>query len=237
MRARLPADDLWAMVLAAGGSRRLAYPKQLIEVEGQSLIRRCVDMANVPCGKQVIVVLGAAQQAIEPMLTGADAKTVFNPDWRTGLSTSLRAGVRALPTAASGVLLVLVDQALLQSDSLTRLATAWRQQPGRIVTARYGGSLGPPAIFPKRFFPDLLKLRGDRGAKQFLRVHAKALIDVAMPEAEFDLDTEADLDQLRQIEAHSCANPKVHSACGLQALDKRPVRDAHPALTLETRCT
>jgi molybdenum cofactor cytidylyltransferase len=129
---------------------------------------------------------------------------------------------------------------LLQADSLRGLISPWRQQPDRIVAARYGGSLGAPAIFPKRFFPDLLELRADQGAKQILRACTGEVIGVAVPEAEFDLDTETDLKQLRQMEARSAAKQGIDPVSELQVLDMRrsvTVRDAHPAPTLKTRYT
>jgi hypothetical protein len=137
-------------------------------------------------------------------------------------------------------LLMLADQALLQADSLKGLISAWRQQPDRIAAARYAGSLGVPAIFPQRLFPDLLGLRGDRGAKQILRVRAQVVTGIVMPDAEFDLDTKTDLKQLREMEARSAAKQEIDPASELQVLEMRRsirVRDAHPAPTLQTRYT
>jgi molybdenum cofactor cytidylyltransferase len=96
MRAWSPAEGLHAIVLAAGGSSRLGSPKQLIEVQGRPLVRRYVDMANALCGRQVVVVTGAAQRAVESMLAGVGATMIPNPDWQIGLSTSVRTGLRAL---------------------------------------------------------------------------------------------------------------------------------------------
>jgi molybdenum cofactor cytidylyltransferase len=135
---------------------------------------------------------------------------------------------------------MLADQALLQADSLKGLISAWRQQPDRIAAACYAGSLGAPAIFPQRLFPDLLGLRGDRGAKQILRVRAQEVTGIVMPDAEFDLDTKTDLKQLREMEARSAAKQEIDPASELQVLETRRsirVRDAHRAPTLQTRYT
>jgi molybdenum cofactor cytidylyltransferase len=93
-------------------------------------------------------------------------------------------------------MLVLADQACVTAEDLRRLAGAWRRQPLSIAAARYGATLGVPAIFPRHLFGELGELKGDIGARLLLRRHADHLVKVPMASAGFDLDTPDDLLEL-----------------------------------------
>jgi molybdenum cofactor cytidylyltransferase len=112
------------------------------------------------------------------------------------MASSIRAGIASLPEKAVSALILTVDQPSVDAALLRRLLAMASEDPARPVACAYGGTLGVPALLPRRLFPDLLALRGDRGAKAILlRENATAL---PFPGAESDLDTPEDLDRVRR---------------------------------------
>lgn len=181
---------LWAVVLAAGASRRLGRPKQLVRFAGETLVARAVDSAARVCPGRVVVVLGAHRAIVEPVVAGLDAHVVVNEGWAEGMASSLRAGVAALPAECAAALLLTCDQPRVTEDALDVLATAWARAPERCVASAYHDGIGVPAIVPARLFPVLMQLQGDRGARAVLHAEGDALIRVALPTAAFDVDDE-----------------------------------------------
>lgn len=187
-----PEPVLWTVVLAAGGSTRFGGFKQMIEWEGESLLRRAVRIGTNLCGDRVIVVHGPKPTKCQRELSGFDVKHVVNEHWENGMALSLKTGLRALPEECTGALILLCDQPLLRTERVARLAELWQHQSGRIVASAYSGTHGVPAIFPRRLFADLRRLTGDRGARALLDTHAAEVLDVDMPEAAVDIDTQDD---------------------------------------------
>jgi molybdenum cofactor cytidylyltransferase len=148
-------------------------------------------------GAEIIVVLGAAALRLRALLRrrAPGVRTVLNARWRTGLASSLQAGLRAVPRDARAVLVALVDQPNVDAVALRRLLAAWRRRPAVPAAALYAGRAGVPAILPRGAWPALFALAGDAGARAVLR-DAPAVTLVAMPEAVFDVDTREDLAQL-----------------------------------------
>jgi len=187
-----------AVILAAGGSSRLGRSKQLLRYRGVPLIERAVRLARHAAGSGVIVVLGDQRQRLRSLLQrrGQGAQKprltiVGNPRWTDGLSSSLRAGIAAVPPGAEAVLMLLVDQATLTSLDIERLVSGWRRHPLRPAAAHYLGRIGVPAVIPRRWFRELATLDGDVGAREVLRrVDGVSLVE--MPAAAFDVDTAAD---------------------------------------------
>jgi molybdenum cofactor cytidylyltransferase len=187
------ADGLYAVVLAAGPSRRFGSAKQLVRVGGRPLLHTAVTRAAEVTGNALIVVLGAGASELAPLLKHSPGAVIVNREWREGLASSIRAGVARLPPTCRGVLLMLADQAAVTADDLRRLAGSWRRQPQHIAAALYSGTTGAPAIFPRSMFSDLAGLRGDVGARPLLRRNADRLVRVPMPSAAIDVDTPEDL--------------------------------------------
>lgn len=190
-----PPFRLGAIVLAAGGSSRMGSTKQLLEIGGKALVSRAVDAVLGSRADPVVVVLGADAERVRAAIARRPVVTVVNADWPEGLSSSIRAGLSALLSAAPGldaVVVALCDQPALSSEALARLA-ALHRSTGRIAAARYGGRNGAPAVFGREHFAALGALSGDQGARALLNGRPEAVAALDLPELGADLDTPADL--------------------------------------------
>ncbi len=194
--------DLFAVVLAAGQSRRLGQPKQLVSFRGQRLIERAVSRAAGAVGwAQVCVVLGAHADSMRPWLDPRIGQIVHNADWADGMGSSIREGVAAIARQAGAAMIMLVDQPLVD---LQPLLSTWNDDgAGRIVATRYaGGNTGVPAIFPAAYFSALRGLDGETGARDLLREHRDAVCPVLLAGADIDVDLPADLLRLQGLQQH-----------------------------------
>lgn len=197
-RAARPGRRIACVLLAAGGSRRLGRPKQLVRRRGQPLLARAVDAARgaLP-DAALIVVLGAGALRLRALLRRRDnaARPVLNSEWAAGLAGSLARGLAALRSDVDAALVLLADQPNVDAAALRRLLAAWRRRPSYPAAARYLGRAGVPAILPRRSWRALRALDGDAGARALLR-GAAAVTLVDMPEAELDVDTPEDAARL-----------------------------------------
>jgi molybdenum cofactor cytidylyltransferase len=185
------------LVLAAGGSRRLGTPKQLLRRRAQPLLARTLAAARGALPRSpLIVVLGAAALRMRGVVRRAarDAVVVNNARWAEGLASSLNVGLDAVPARTAAILVALVDQPGVDTRALLRLVSAWRRHPGAAAAAFYAGRTGVPAVLPRRYWRAIRELRGDAGARTLLR--AAKVTNVEMPEAELDIDTRADAARL-----------------------------------------
>jgi len=188
-----------AILLAAGASTRLGHPKQLVKVNGETLLHRAARLALEAGCHPVIVVLGAEEAAIRPTLEGLAILPVLNPDWSEGMGSSLHHGMQTMLQASpqtGAVLLLVCDQAKLSREHLGHLMATYRTSQNPIVASRYEKHPGVPAIFSSQFFPDLLKSQGDQGARGLLRRHSVQTSYVNFPEGSADIDTPQDLEAL-----------------------------------------
>jgi CTP:molybdopterin cytidylyltransferase MocA len=191
-------SDIVCLVLAAGGSRRLGKPKQLVRYRQRPLVVHIVAAArSVLPAAPLIVVVGAEALKVRLVLrrTRCAPRIVANPSWTEGLATSQRAGLAAAPRSARAALVLLVDQPRVGAAAHGRLLYAWRRRPGVPAAARYDGRSGVPAVLPRRQWRALRSLHGDQGARTLLR-GSGALTLVDIPEAALDIDTPADLAKL-----------------------------------------
>lgn len=182
-----------AILLAAGASTRLGHPKQLVEVDGEPLLRRAAHALLATTPIVLLVVLGHEADAMRTVLAGVDARFVVASDHAQGLSASLRAGTAALTPAVDGALVALTDQPALDAAHLAALCAAWRRAPARAAASAYAGVLGVPAILPRGWFDEIGRLQGDVGARALLRARAGEVIAIDAPALAHDVDTPADL--------------------------------------------
>jgi len=186
------APAIGAAVLAAGASRRLGRPKQLVSVEGQQLVRRMAEVTLRSGCQPVAVVLGAHAAQVSAGIAKLPVVCLSNPEWSEGMGSSVRVAAGwASDAALDALMLVLVDQLRLSSGHLDALRLA-SDQGRHIAASAYQGVLGVPAIFPRRFFRALQALKGDSGARQLLRGDL-SVTAVNWPDGIYDLDQAADL--------------------------------------------
>ena len=180
------------LLLAAGASQRLGQPKQLLQAGGASLL---LSMARLGLAiGPVVVVVGAGADAMQAELSGLPVQLVHNPDWRQGLSTSIRAGMQALQaTDYDGVLMLLTDQPHVSAALLDQLVATWKTGRHGMVACRYAGQPGVPALFSRTYETALMQLTGDTGAKKLLLQHPADCGQVLFEAAATDLDTPADV--------------------------------------------
>lgn len=190
-----------AIVLAAGGSRRLGKPKQLLLLNGETLLARAVRLAHEAGATPVLVVLGAQHDLVSSSMCASGEIAVINADWQQGISTSIHAGMRALDEHAStaqGVLLLVCDQPRLDVNHLRKLIQAFDAENDEAIAASaYSGIQGIPAIFPRAAFPGLLALRGDKGARALIADAPCAVVPVLFEGGEIDIDSPQDLARIR----------------------------------------
>lgn len=185
--------SIGAIVLAAGASSRLGYPKQLITQAGETLLLHATLAALNAGAHPVLVVLGSDAARIAPQLNIPSAQIVTNENWESGLASSLAAGLRAITAnhTCDAVMVTLADQPNVGAAALKRLTSAFDANH-RIVAAAYAGTIGVPAIFGSEHVPALLLLKGDAGAGRWMRARMSEVTGVPLPEAELDIDTQAD---------------------------------------------
>jgi len=195
MGALMPRPEpICLVLLAAGSATRFGTLKQLVAIDGVAMARHCASAA-VQSGARVLVVTGARRNAVEEQLVGLPVTLTFNPGWREGMGSSLALGVRAAQDAHSelrAVIIALADMPSISHRQFRALLDTHARFPERIIAADSGGTLGPPCLFPARYFAELEALTGERGARSVLEKHAKNVHAVAMPEAAIDIDVPAD---------------------------------------------
>jgi molybdenum cofactor cytidylyltransferase len=159
-------------------------------------VGRAVDAALGSLARPVVVVLGANAEAVAAELAGRPVILAHNPDWASGMASSIRTGIAAVLGAAPGIdaiLLTPCDQPALSAAVITELAELHRAS-GRVAAARYGGRNGAPAVFGRGHFSTLSALSGDEGARRLLNASAEAVVAVDLPQFAEDIDTPADFE-------------------------------------------
>jgi CTP:molybdopterin cytidylyltransferase MocA len=194
------------VLLAAGSGSRLGRPKALVVVGGQTLARRGVALLRDGGADPVIVVTGA---------TGPDTPTddgvisVHNPDWHTGMGSSLAAGLRALPDQCAAAVLALADQPLVGPRSVRRLIAA-HAAGASVAVACYDGQPRNPVLISREHWPEVIALAaGDVGARPFLRAHRDLVTeiecgDTGQPD---DVDSAEDLARVEALLARTTPFP------------------------------
>jgi len=183
------------IILAAGASSRMSIPKQLLPMRGRNLLRHTIDEALTSKAGNVYVVLGADATQIQNKLGKADFSIVMNPHWQEGMSSSIRAGLSVLPESVDAAIITLCDQPFLSTQVLDALIEAFTSSGKTIVASAFEGAVGPPVLFSRKHFPELMQLQGDTGARSVVLKHEADAARVPFPSGSVDLDTPEDYQQ------------------------------------------
>jgi nicotine blue oxidoreductase len=190
------------LVLAAGAGRRFGGPKALATLDGERLVDRAVRVLRTGGCDRVVVVIGAAAVQVR----GVDV--VDNPQWRTGMGSSLRAGLAAVTEDA--VVVIPVDMPWLGPAAVARVIAAYEAGAG-VVTATYAGQRRHPVLLARRHFAEVSRLAvGDVGARPFLRAHPDLVVEVACDDtgSPQDIDTpDSDAARVRRGDPGPAARP------------------------------
>jgi molybdenum cofactor cytidylyltransferase len=201
------------IILAAGESLRLGKPKQKMIFRGKTLLQSAVSTGIHSC-KPVIVILGAYAEEIQADIENEDVIVYYNLDWKEGMSSSIRASIEVLqktPFPVTGAILMVSDQPFVDSKLVDSLIEKREITGKEIIACSYNDTLGVPALFGKRFFAELLSLKGQEGAKKIIMKHKESVATVPFPLGDFDIDTLADYEALMsQVEPQSHSGREEH---------------------------
>ena len=191
-----------AIVPAAGLSTRMGQNKLLMRFDGKSLIEHAVDTLMTSGVDEIIVVLGHEANRIRSQLEGKNVHFVDNPDYRTGLSTSVRAGIEAAPKGSDAMMIYLADQPLLEADEIRRLILAFAEakRAGKsIVVPFFGNERGNPVILDASYREMVLDIAGDVGCRRIIKTHPEQVFAVQMETDHVvrDVDTPEDFLRVR----------------------------------------
>ncbi len=171
-----------ALVLAAGKSSRMGGPNKLLEnIAGRPLVRIVAEAALGSKARPVIVVTGHQRERVEAALAGLPVTFAYNPHFADGLGTSLKAGIAALPATADGVIVCLGDMPQVDAPLIDRLVGAFDpDKTALVVIPTIDGKRGNPVVWSRRFFPDLMAVEGDVGARYLIDRYAEAVTEVPL---------------------------------------------------------
>jgi CTP:molybdopterin cytidylyltransferase MocA len=202
------------ILLAAGGGTRLGQPKATVEIGGERLAQRGVALLRDGGAAPIVVVTGAVAVDQPGVLA------VHNPNWHTGMGSSLAAGLATVPDNCAAAVIALVDQPLVGPESVRRLIAAFAAG-ARVAVAAYAGAPRNPVLLAREHWAEVTALAvGDAGARPFLRAHPDlvTLVECGDTGSPDDLDTRSDLDRLaglvRPREAAAPAGTADHAGAG-----------------------
>jgi molybdenum cofactor cytidylyltransferase len=190
-----------AIILAAGQSRRMGFNKLLADVSGKPLIVRTVENIAASKVQQVFVVTGHQAGEVATALVGFNVTLIHNSDFASGIASSIKAGIAGL-NGFDGALICLGDMPLVSSAIVDEMIAAFDpEQKRELVLPVRKGALGNPVLWDGAYFPELLKLEGDRGARGLIekyRAHATE-IEIGDDSVALDADTPEALAQIKSI--------------------------------------
>ncbi|HEX9604008.1 MAG TPA: nucleotidyltransferase family protein [Myxococcales bacterium] len=186
------------VVLAAGTSSRMGRNKLFLRLGGTSVLRRAVATAREAGLDPVLVVLGHESGRALAELEGLSCTPVLNQEYASGMNTSVRAGISAVPADATGAVLMLADMPFVTAGMLRSLVDRYRAGEEPLVVSTYGEVLAPPILYGRPLFGELRALDGDGCGKRVVKAHRAEAIEVEWPPSALtDLDVPDDLERVR----------------------------------------
>jgi len=188
------------LIMAAGASRRLGQPKQLVKFKGQSLIRRISQETIKANIGQATVVTGHSHDEIEKEIKGLKVDIFFNNEWEEGLGASIRNGLKYVLEKnpnTNAILLTMVDQPFVDADHLKKLANAYDPSRPMIIASAYSSTFGVPVLVDSYYFEMLKELKGDEGGKKIFVNYLRNIVEIPFIQGAIDIDKKEDLETLK----------------------------------------
>jgi molybdenum cofactor cytidylyltransferase len=191
-------SNIAIVILAAGESKRLGSPKQLLPWKETILINHIIDNTVSTKQGEVFLVLGAYREQIQPKIN-ASVTILINENWRSGMGTSINTAIDYLKDIDNiqGVLFLLVDQPLVSTEDISLLVETFKNNSAKIIVSQYpDGRLGVPAIFSSIYFEELNEFKEDMGARKLINSNYKEVLSVKLNHRLVDIDTEEEYKKL-----------------------------------------
>ncbi|HPN71416.1 MAG TPA: nucleotidyltransferase family protein [Saprospiraceae bacterium] len=188
------------VILAAGSSSRLGFPKQTFEINEKSLLQNVIEEAQKTSVNEIVVVLGANMETILEKIDLGRTTCVKNTNWQKGLSSSIVCGLNyfsdKIPHLEYVVFLV-CDQPFLKASNIQAIIDAYHHKLAQIIASDYKGIQGTPALFDRIFFEEIRQLEGDRGAMSIIKKYPEKVSLIPFDDGIYDVDTADDLERLK----------------------------------------
>lgn len=195
----MKSKEIGLIILAAGASTRLGRPKQLLKLNGETLLRRIARESLSSMCSPVVVVLGAEIEKSREEIRDPDIYAAENPEWSEGMGSSIRTGLKKLLSineSVKGVVLTVCDQPFVTGRIINDLVKTYEETRALIVASAYRETLGVPALFDGELFPELAALKDSGGAKQIINRFYDRTAGISFPAGAVDIDTQEDFEKL-----------------------------------------
>ncbi len=187
------------LIIAAGESKRMGSPKQLLQLGGDTLINRITHIVKQAVDFPIYLVLGASAESIQAQLPKLDLNIVYNDYWQEGMASSIRIGLTtaiAKNAHLEGVLILVCDQPFINVNTINSLLQLQNEIDMPIAAAYYNDIMGTPALFHQTIFDELLSLKGDVGAKRIIQARPEEVAKLHFEKGLLDIDTKEDYQAL-----------------------------------------
>jgi molybdenum cofactor cytidylyltransferase len=174
------SNSISAIILAAGESKRMGKPKQLLPLGESTILGKTVANFLASQVSEVIVVVGYQAEKIKALLHSKPVKIVLNPEYQQGMSTSISAGLKSIDDKAQGIMLVLADQPFIDSRTINRIIAGFNAGGKGIAVPCYQGNRGHPVIFARKYEGELAALKGDVGGKEVIARHPDDFMEISV---------------------------------------------------------
>ena len=188
------------LILSAGSSKRMGTAKQLLPIGKTTLLGLCIENAIHSNAEKIFCVLGSNAEKIKHSISQYNVEIILNNNYEEGLSSSIIEGIKYINSENfDAVLIMLGDQPNVNTKYLNSLILSSEKHSSKIIASKYLDNIGVPAIFPKSYFEQLQKIKGDKGAKDFLNSNTSHVISIESDRL-LDIDTKNDyLDYLKTL--------------------------------------
>jgi molybdenum cofactor cytidylyltransferase len=189
-------SQIAAILLAAGGSLRLGQPKQLLIYKNEFLINYIIGQIEKGGITDINVILGSHFSEIENQIGFRNVKLFNNPDWKEGISSSIRTGVRNLDQNIQSAIFFIVDQPFLEANLVQKILEKQIVSKSKIIAVKVGEVITHPVLFRRELFPKLLDLNGDIGGKSLFKKYIPDVVVWDNKKLLIDIDTKEDYKEI-----------------------------------------